>query len=511
MVNALVTRDGLTVVFRGGTVPGLGRLDITAEALAYGAVLGLRAMVLIAAGALLAAAVDPDELLRGLRSRSLRAGVTAALATHLIPVLARDGRRLADAQRALNGTPPRLAVLRAVTAGALDRATDVAATLEVRGFGSGVRPPRLPQPVSRHDLAFGASAVALAVLAVVAGVGGWEGFDAYPRTVAPVDGRLVAARRRARRLRAGAVPRPPGDRVSTLALEQVTYAYPDAERPSLRDVTLTVEPGEFVVLAGGSGSGKSTLLRAASGLVPHFHGGDFAGRLVCGGLDTREHGPAELAAVAGTLFQDPETQVVMGSVRSELAFPLENRGWSAAAVARGVEEAALALGIAALLDRSTRELSGGELQRVALGAALAGRPRLLLLDEPTSQLDPVAGDELLGVLRRINEEWGTAVLLAEHRLERCLPAADRVIALRDGALAFDGTPEAFAAWAPPELQPPVTRLCALAGVPERPATVKAARRALFHNQGGSDPPYAADARGRTAAQSQMGVPGPRGV
>ena len=120
----------------------------------------------------------------------------------------------------------------------------------------------------------------------------------------------------------------------------------------------------------------------------------------------------------------------MGSVRSELAFPLENRGWSAAAVARGVEEAALALGIAALLDRSTRELSGGELQRVALGAALAGRPQLLLLDEPTSQLDPVAGDELLGVLRRINEEWGTAVLLAEHRLERCLPAADRVVALR---------------------------------------------------------------------------------
>jgi energy-coupling factor transport system ATP-binding protein len=263
-----------------------------------------------------------------------------------------------------------------------------------------------------------------------------------------------------------------------LALERVTYSYPGAAEPALRDVTVTVEPGEFVVLAGGSGSGKSTLLSAAAGLVPHFHGGSFAGRLACGGLDTREHGPAELAAVAGSLFQDPETQVVMGTVRSELAFPLENRGWGAPAVARGVEEAALALGIAPLLERSTRELSGGELQRVALGAALAGRPRLLLLDEPTSQLDPVAGDELLGVLRRINEEWGTAVLLAEHRLERCLPAADRVLALSRGEPAFDGTPEAFAAWAPPELQPPVTRLCALAGVPERPATVKAARRAL---------------------------------
>jgi energy-coupling factor transport system ATP-binding protein len=290
--------------------------------------------------------------------------------------------------------------------------------------------------------------------------------------------------------------------VSALELERVTYAYPDVGGAALRDVTLTVEPGEFVVLAGGSGSGKSTLLRAACGLVPHFHGGTFAGRLACGGLDSREHGPAELAAVAGTLFQDPQTQVVMGSVRSELAFPLENHGWSAAAVARGVEEAALALGIAPLLDRSTRELSGGELQRVALGAALAGRPRVLLLDEPTSQLDPVAGDELLGVLRRINEEWGTAVLVAEHRLERCLPAADRVIALAHGAIAFDGSPEAFAAWAPPELQPPVTRLCALAGVPDRPATVKAARRALAPQAGsapqwGSVPLSGGDSRGLT--------------
>jgi energy-coupling factor transport system permease protein len=191
-INALVTRDGVTVVFRGGTVPGLGRLDITAEAIAYGGVLGLRAAVLLAAGALLSACVDPDELLRGFRSRSLRAGVTAALATHLIPVLARDGRRLAEAQRALSGTPPRLAVVRAVTAGALDRATDVAATLEVRGFGSGGRPPRQRRPVSRHDVAFGVSAVAVAALTLASGVGGWERFEAYPRTVAPVDPELLA-------------------------------------------------------------------------------------------------------------------------------------------------------------------------------------------------------------------------------------------------------------------------------------------------------------------------------
>jgi energy-coupling factor transport system ATP-binding protein len=263
---------------------------------------------------------------------------------------------------------------------------------------------------------------------------------------------------------------------TALAFQHVTYSYPEAPAPALRDVSLTVEPGELVLLAGGSGSGKSTLLRAAAGLVPHFHGGAFAGRAVCAGLDTRGHGPAELAAVAGSLFQDPETQVLMGTVRAELAFPLENRGLGAAAVARGVEEAAMALGVAGLLDRSTHELSGGELQRVALGAALAGRPRLLLLDEPTSQLDPVAGDELLGVLRRINEEWGTAIVLAEHRRERCLPAADRVVALDGGRVAFDGTPREYVRWTADK--PPLARLAALAGAEPLPVTVKEARALL---------------------------------
>jgi energy-coupling factor transporter ATP-binding protein EcfA2 len=263
--------------------------------------------------------------------------------------------------------------------------------------------------------------------------------------------------------------------MTVLSFDGVTYRYPAAREAALDRVSLAVEPGELVLLAGGSGSGKSTLLRAAAGLVPHFHGGTFAGRVRCGGLDTREHGPAQLAAVAGTLFQDPETQVVMGTVRAELAFPLENRGWAAPAVARGVEEAALALGLGGLLDRPTHELSGGELQRVALAAALAGRPRLLLLDEPTSQLDPVAGDELLGVLRRLNEEWGTAILLAEHRLERCLPAADRVLELRAGRVVADERPRA---WLARTRATPAARLFALAGLPDAPVTVKEARRAL---------------------------------
>jgi energy-coupling factor transport system ATP-binding protein len=266
-----------------------------------------------------------------------------------------------------------------------------------------------------------------------------------------------------------------GVRVAALAFDTVSYHYPGVDAAALDDVSFAIEPGELVLLAGASGSGKSTLLRAACGLVPHFHGGTFAGHVSCGGLDTREHGPAKLAAVAGTLFQDPETQVVMGTVRSELAFPLENLGWAAPAVARGVEEAALALGLGGLLDRPTHELSGGELQRVALAAALAGRPRLLLLDEPTSQLDPVAGDELLGVLRRLNEEWGTAIVLAEHRLERCLPAADRVIELRGGRVVADETPRT---WLARTRATPAARLFALAGLPGAPVTVKEARREI---------------------------------
>jgi len=173
--------------------------------------------------------------------------------------------------------------------------------------------------------------------------------------------------------------------------------------------------------------GTKAAFRAVSGLVPHFHGGTFAGRATVAGMDTREHGPGRLAAAVGTLFQDPETQVVMGTVRAELAFGLENRGLEPAAIARAVEETALALAIEGLLERSTAELSGGELQRVALGAALAGRPAVVVLDEPTSQLDPVAGDELIGLLRRANEDFDATILLAEHRLERCLGAADRVV------------------------------------------------------------------------------------
>jgi energy-coupling factor transport system ATP-binding protein len=269
--------------------------------------------------------------------------------------------------------------------------------------------------------------------------------------------------------------------VSVLHFEGVSYRYPGAQADALREIAFELAPGEFCVVAGMSGSGKSSLLRAAAGLVPHFHGGTFAGSVTVGGLDTREHSPAEIGAVAGTLLQDPETQVIMSSVRAELALALENLGRGPGAVARAVEETSLALGISHLLDRATSELSGGELQRVALAAALVARPGLVLLDEPTSQLDPVAGDELIWQLRRLNQESDTAVLLIEHRLERCLAAADRVIVLADGAIACDRDPAGFLAWAAenePALMTPGARLLDRLALGPPPTGVKQARATL---------------------------------
>jgi energy-coupling factor transport system ATP-binding protein len=273
-----------------------------------------------------------------------------------------------------------------------------------------------------------------------------------------------------------------------LDLDRFSYRYPGADADALRDVSLVVEPEELVVVAGRSGCGKTTLLRAGCGLVPHFYGGHASGELRVGGLDARDHGPAEIGRAVGFVAQEPETQVVSTTVRAEIELPLELRGEPPAARARAVEEVALALAIPHLLERATDTLSGGELQRVALAAALAPRPPLVLLDEPTSQLDPVAGDELVWLLRRLNEEWGTAIVLAEHRTERCLAAADRVVALAGGTVAFDGAPGDFLDWSTRTdgaLATPAARLFDLAGLRPLPTSVKEARRTLTHT--GSDP------------------------
>lgn len=272
--------------------------------------------------------------------------------------------------------------------------------------------------------------------------------------------------------------------MKNLAIEFADFHYtpPGRERSVLRDVSLAVEAGEFVLVCGSSGSGKSTLLKAIAGIVPHHFGGHAAGEAVIAGCDLRNHNAASLAAVCGTVLQDPESQAVMGGVEAEIAFPLENAGLAAGAVALRVEQTAQALGIGGLLDRRTAELSGGELQRVVLAASLALSPELVVLDEPTSQLDPVAGDELLGLLLRLNRDHGRTVVVADHRIERLLEHADRVLVLDDGAVVFNGGPQDLLEWAAvagrTDLMPQVARAFAAATVAPLPVGLRAARRVL---------------------------------
>jgi len=221
----------------------------------------------------------------------------------------------------------------------------------------------------------------------------------------------------------------------------LSFSYP-GENEALRDVTLELEPGEVVALLGPSGGGKSTLLRALAGLVPHFHGGRFAGRVEVGGLDTRRVRPADLAGTVATLFQDPEDQAVFTRVAAEVQFGLENLGTPPPEIVPRAEEALAAVGALHLAERPVAELSGGELQRVCLASTLALRPRLLLLDEPTSQLDPEGAVAAIELAR----DSGAAVVVSEQRPERVLEAADRVLFLAGGRLV-DEVPDA---WLPRE-------------------------------------------------------------
>lgn len=225
-------------------------------------------------------------------------------------------------------------------------------------------------------------------------------------------------------------------------VSHVTFAYPHASAPALRDVSIQIEPGELVAAFGVSGSGKSTLLRALAGLVPHFHGGRFEGGVEIAGRDTRLARPAELAGMVATVFQDPEEQVVLSRVDREVAFGLENLGVAPHEIMHRAEAALAAVGAEHLAQRTMAELSGGELQRVCLASALALQPQLLLLDEPTSQLDPAAADAFLELVASL----GVAVVIAEQRPRRVLAHADRILFLDQGLLLLDAPAPDGEAW-----------------------------------------------------------------
>ena len=210
------------------------------------------------------------------------------------------------------------------------------------------------------------------------------------------------------------------------------FRYPDTSRDALTEVTLDIDEGTFALAVGPTGAGKSTLLRASNGLVPHFTGGTFRGRVTVDGRDTLEFPPRKLADAVAFVPQDPGASFVLDRVEDELAYGMENLGVDPAHMRRRVEETLDLLDIEPLRARSVRTLSGGERQRVAIAAALAAGPRILVLDEPTSQLDPQGAEHVVAALQRLVHDQGITVLLAEHRLERVAGFVDLALGFSDG-------------------------------------------------------------------------------
>ncbi len=260
---------------------------------------------------------------------------------------------------------------------------------------------------------------------------------------------------------------------AALTYSGVSFGYPDSPL-ALDDVDLAVAAGDVVLVIGSSGSGKSTLLRCANGLVPHASGGRFSGDVTVGGHSTRGLHPRDLAALVGFVHQDPEAQFVIDRVESDIAFGLENLGTDPIAMRRRVEEVLDALGVAHLRDRNPASLSGGERQRCAIAGALVTAPSILVLDEPTSQLDPQGAEDVLAAVARLNAELGTTVVIAEHRLERAAPIADLAVLVEHGRVSQPGSTGAVLATYPGA--PAVTLLGRALGWDPPPLTVRDARR-----------------------------------
>jgi energy-coupling factor transport system ATP-binding protein len=261
---------------------------------------------------------------------------------------------------------------------------------------------------------------------------------------------------------------------AALRYEAVTFTYPEADRPALVDADATIEEGTFALAIGPTGAGKSTFLRAANGLVPQFTGGTFAGRVLTDGRDASREAPRRLADVVAFVPQDAAASFVLDRVEDELAYGMENLGVDPAHMRRRVEEMLDLLDLAALRGRSVRTLSGGEQQRVAIAAALAAGPRILVLDEPTSQLDPQAAEHVIAALQRLVHDQAMTVFLAEHRLDRVAGAADLVLGFEDGRVRV-GEPADVIGGA--RVGPPVARVGRLLGWDPVPLTVRDARAA----------------------------------
>ncbi|RLG02322.1 MAG: ABC transporter ATP-binding protein [Thaumarchaeota archaeon] len=225
-----------------------------------------------------------------------------------------------------------------------------------------------------------------------------------------------------------------------IEVKDLGFKYAGTDFYAIRGVNLEIDEGEFVVLAGKSGCGKTTLLRCLNGLIPHFYEGEFEGRVLIDGIDTRECPPHILSQKAGMVFQNPDNQLFALSVEADIAFPLENLGLPREEIRDRVEWALKLLGIEELRKRSPFELSAGQKQKVAIASVLAMKPKILLLDEPTSSLDPVSAKNLIDAIIDLNRRHGLTILISEHRLTHLIPHADKLAIMDRGRIIYFDDP-----------------------------------------------------------------------
>jgi energy-coupling factor transport system ATP-binding protein len=226
--------------------------------------------------------------------------------------------------------------------------------------------------------------------------------------------------------------------MAVIETHNLTYTYPGAAKPSISDVSLTVQKGEFVLITGPSGCGKTTLCRTFNGLIPQFYQGELKGEIKVAQLDAAKHPTYEMAKHVGLVFQNPENQLFALSVEKDVAFGLENLGFPRDEMRKRVDWALNLTGISDLRDRSPHEMSGGQQQRVAIAAVLAMQPEIIVLDEPTSFLDPLSAEKIFEVIHDLNKKLGFTVVLVEHRLDLTAKYADHIVIMDEGKVRFDG-------------------------------------------------------------------------
>jgi energy-coupling factor transporter ATPase len=229
-------------------------------------------------------------------------------------------------------------------------------------------------------------------------------------------------------------------KLAVIETKGLTYTYPSAENPSIKDVSITINKSDFVILTGPSGCGKTTLCRCFNGLVPHFYNGTLEGTITVAGLNVADHKIYELARHVGLVFQNPENQLFALSVEKDVAFGLENSAMPRDEMRKRVDWALQMAGISELRERPPHELSGGQQQRVAIASVLAMQPDIMILDEPTSFLDPVGAEKIFKVINELNKKLGITIILVEHRLDLAAKYANKVIVMNKGSVALSGTP-----------------------------------------------------------------------